>query len=73
MEEQITTMWNDSQGNKSTVKLFCNWPCWNNLQASYWGIVEKTGTQLQEAQILGIGPESYSLKVSPVTKAQYVS
>jgi hypothetical protein len=76
MEEQITTMWNDRHLMMAT-----------NPQSNCFGIglsgmirrphvrelLKKMGDQLREAQILGIGPESYSSEVSPVTTSQYAS
>jgi hypothetical protein len=58
-----------------------------NPQSNYFGIglggmirrphvrelLKEMGNQLREAQILGIGLESYSSEVSPVTTAQYAS
>jgi epoxyqueuosine reductase QueG len=76
MAYQITTMWNDRHLMMAT-----------NPQSNYFGIglsgmirrphvrelLKKMGNQLREAQILGIGPESYSSEVSPVATAQYAS
>jgi hypothetical protein len=63
MEEQISSMWNNQHlmmAKRPQSNYFGNWPRWNDSQASFPRIVEETGQhQLQEVQILGIGPESY--------------
>jgi hypothetical protein len=76
MEEQITTMWNDRHLMMATN------PQFNYFEIGLGGMIrrphvrellKKMGNQLREARILGIGQETYSSEVSPVTTAQYAS